>query len=78
MTSFIEQIKKNWILLAFVASNIVWYANMSFRMNAVEATNNQQDADISQISEIKTDIAVMSETLGSVREDVSFIKNHLD
>ena len=69
MVEFLEKLKSNWIILAFVVGVILWYGNTNSRLTAVEAqvqetiTSGQTDSE--KISQLVIDVAVIKSILAS-------------
>lgn len=70
MDNTIAKIKENWFFILFVGSIVIWYSQTNFRLNQVEARQDEQDLVTSQISEIITDVAV-------IKANVEFIKQEI-
>jgi len=70
MNELIRQIKDSWIILVFVAGIIVWYANTNSRISAVEAKQEEQEAILQSVTELKIKVSVID-------ANVEFIKNRV-
>lgn len=62
--------REGWVILAFLSGLIIWYANVNSRLTTVEARVEEQKLQIVQLSELRTDIAV-------IKTDVAYIKQQL-
>jgi hypothetical protein len=67
MKRMVEDIKNNWVLLAFVCAIIIWYANTNSRLSTVEAEVSEVESTLQTINDIKTDIAVMKTDIGYIK-----------
>lgn len=71
MESFFEQLKDKWFIIVFIAGMILWYGNTNSRLNAVEAKQAEQVNIVTDITQLKIDMAV-------VKDNVLDIKNILE
>lgn len=65
-----EEIRRNWMLIGFIAAIILWYGNVNSRLTAVEASQVEQITLNEKINQLLTDVAV-------IKNDVSTIKGIL-
>ena len=65
-----EEIRRNWMLIGFIAAMILWYGNVNSRLTAVEASQVEQNTLNEKINQLLTDVAV-------IKNDVSTIKGIL-
>lgn len=65
-----EEIRRNWMLIGFIAAMILWYGNVNSRLTAVEASQVEQATLSEKINLLLTDVAV-------IKNDVSTIKGIL-
>ena len=65
-----ENIRKNWIIIAFVTGLIVTWTTIGLRLSAVEVKAQENRDALSAIYQIQVDIAVM-------KADISFIKSQV-
>lgn len=70
MNNVVSQIKDQWVILAFITSMIIWYANTNSRLTSVEADVVKQETIMEQISRLNTDVAV-------IKANVEFIKQQV-
>lgn len=70
MEKITNQIQDYWIILAFIASMIIWWANVNNRITSVEGKVVEQVSVNEQIAELKTDVAV-------IKANVEFIKQQV-
>lgn len=66
----IEDIKNNWVLIAFIGAIIIWYADTNNRLTTVEADVNEVQSILEVINDIKTDIAVMKTDIVYIKDKV--------
>lgn len=65
-----EEIRRNWMLIGFIAAIILWYGNVNSRLNSVEAKQEEQATLSEKINQLVTDVAV-------IKNDVSTIKSRV-
>lgn len=70
MDSLTLKLKDNWFIIVFSASMIVWYANTTTRLEALETKVEDQRTINDKINQINIDVAV-------IKANVEFIKNRL-
>lgn len=70
MEKIILKIKDSFIIIAFITSMIIWYANTNSRLNAVEAKVVEQQSIASQISQLNIDMAVVKANVAFIKERV--------
>lgn len=70
-----EQIKNNWIIIAFIASMIIWYADTNNRITTLEAQAEEDKTTLETITDSYTNIKT---DLSSIKTDIGWIKNRLD
>lgn len=70
MKTAIEELKGNWVLIAFVGAMIIWYANVSLRLNNVEAQAEENKTTLGVVLEMRTDLAVMKNDIGYIKDRI--------
>jgi len=70
MKIFMENIRQNWMLIAFMTTMVLWYGSVNSRLNSVEAKQQEQATLSEKINQLVTDVAV-------IKNDVSTIKSRL-
>ncbi len=71
MADIVTQLRDKWFILAFLAGVIMWYSNVNSRLNTVEANQATQSDAISQIGDMKTDIAVIKSNVQFIKDQIS-------
>lgn len=78
MKKIIQQLKEVWYLLAFIVAFAMWTATINTKLSSIEASDEQQNQKIEQISVIQTDVAVTKQKVTSIEENVNRIINILE
>lgn len=80
----LEELKKNWMLIGFVAMMILWYGNTNSRLTAVEAQQVEQATVQEKVDILITDVAVIkseskqqSKSLDSLQDKVDYIISNI-
>lgn len=80
----LDEIKKNWMLIGFVAMMILWYGNTNSRLTAVEAQQVEQATVSEKVDTLITDVAVIkaeskqqSKSLDTLQGKVDYIINNI-
>ena len=71
MDKFANKVTSVWPILVFITTLVIWYADVNSRLSTVEAKQEDQNIVIEQVSDIKTDVAV-------IKANVEFIKQRID
>lgn len=70
MKKLIQELSMAWFLIVALAGLAVWFGITNTRLDRVEADNQQQEIIIQQIPGLVVNVVNM-------KEDVSFIKEHM-
>lgn len=70
MESLTSKLRENWFIIVFTTSMIVWYANTTTRLDALELKVNDQEIVEKQITQMQIDLAV-------IKANVEFIKKEI-
>jgi hypothetical protein len=68
MTTILEQIKSNWVLITTIALFISTTAINTYRLSAVEVKAENNESAIEHLKEIKIDIAVIKSDIQTIKE----------
>ena len=68
MENFLEQLRKNWILITFLGTIIIWSATINFRLTSAEV----------EIKELKVLNKEYINTLQQIQVDIAIIRTKLE
>lgn len=71
MESFTNQLKSNWLILAFIVSMILWYGNVNARLSSVEAKQVEYEELSDVIGDLKLDVGVIKSTVIDIKERIN-------
>lgn len=69
--NIVKQLKDAWFIIVFASFIILWYGSTNFRLDSLEAKQEEQNVEIKKIDEIRIDIA-------TIKGDLQYIKNAVD
>jgi len=67
MEKIIHTLKDTWFIIIFIGGCIIWYANVSYRLTAIEAKAQEQNTALIELMKMKTDVEI-------IKVNVDFIK----
>lgn len=72
-----EYLKKNWVVLVFIVSLIMWYTTTNSRLDGLEAKADEQSVLIEKVNQLLTETAVIKSVQIQQSKDIEFIKSRL-
>lgn len=84
MKIFMENIRQNWMLIAFMTTMVLWYGSVNSRLNSVEAQQLEQATIQEKVDVLVTDVAVIkseskttNKSLENLQDKVDYIINNM-
>ncbi len=63
----LKKLQENWVILVFLASLVIWFANTNSRLGALEVKADTQTQTQVDINNIKIDVAVVKNTVLDIK-----------
>lgn len=73
-----EEVRKNWMIITFMAAMILWYGNTNSRLNAVEAQQIEQATVSEKVDALITDVAVIKEKTEESSKKIDSLQGKVD
>lgn len=70
MDKFIDKVQKDWVLIAFAVSMVMWFANTNSRLATVEKAQADQVTVNDKIDQLVLDTALIRQDVGYIKEKI--------